>query len=174
MNEFEGRLKGGHPNSLGNAPEIVDEVLKAPEKFGLLFDCYFSDDEVVRLRVSNAMKRIAKENLGLLIPWMDRFLNEISEIAQASAQWTLAQLFLMMTDEMNEGRQEKARTILKRNLTESDDWIVLKTTMDTLGSWSADDADLQNWLRPHLESLKNDTRKAVAGRAQFWINKYWP
>ena len=54
---FEARLSGGHPNSLGDTVKVVEEVLKQPKRFKELFDCYLSDDEVVRLRTSNAMKR---------------------------------------------------------------------------------------------------------------------
>ena len=90
---LEERLTGGHPNSLGNTVEVVDDVLKNPALFNELFQCYFSADEVVRLRVSNAMKRVCKENEEMLVPYIDKFLGEISKIDQASTQWTLAQLF---------------------------------------------------------------------------------
>ena len=56
MKNFEQRLTGGHPNSLGNTIEVVNEVLKDEKLFDELFNCYFSRDEIVRLRVSNAMK----------------------------------------------------------------------------------------------------------------------
>ena len=61
MRNFEERLTGGHPNSLGNTIEVVEEVLQHHEAFDELFNCYFSTDEVVRLRVSNAMRRVYKE-----------------------------------------------------------------------------------------------------------------
>ncbi len=56
MKNFENRLKGRHPNSLGNTIEIVEEVLADYKLFDELFNCYFSEDETVRLRTSNAMK----------------------------------------------------------------------------------------------------------------------
>lgn len=90
MQGFEQRLTGGHPNSLGNTVAVVEAVLDQPELFNELFNCYFSHDEVVRLRTSNAMKRICKANKSLLLPYLDRFLTEISQIDQPSTQWTLA------------------------------------------------------------------------------------
>lgn len=60
MKNFETRLQGGHPNSLGNTIEVVNEVLAENALFNELFECYFSPDEIVRLRTSNAMKRICK------------------------------------------------------------------------------------------------------------------
>lgn len=167
---FGERLKGGHPNSLGNTSQIVEEVLDDVSLFDRLFNCYFDDDEVVRLRVSNAMKRICKERKSMLVPYIDRFLEDISKIDQASARWTLAQLFLRLQDDMDEGQMGRAVQILKHNLTTQDDWIVLNQTMETLGAWSQKDEDLKKWLAPHLKRLLGDRRKSVAKKALKTMN----
>ena len=167
---LEERLKGGHPNSLGNTIEVVEEVLQQPSLFDELFNCYFSDDEVVRLRVSNAMKRIGKANRLLLVPYIKRFLNEVSQINQASTQWTLAQLFLLLQKDMSEAQLAKAKQILKHNLANHQDWIVLNMTMDTLGKWSKKDLDLKLWIEPHLKRLAGDNRKSVAKKASKTAN----
>ncbi len=162
---IEERLTGGHPNSLGNTVEVVDDVLRNPTLFHELFQCYFSADEVVRLRVSNAMKRICKENEELLIPYIDKFLEEIAGIDQASTQWTLAQLFLMLEKRLSDNQRKKAKEILKTNLANHQDWIVLNMTMETLGKWAKKDASLDQWMKPHLTRLSKDTRKSVSKKA---------
>ena len=165
INAFEEMLTGGHPNSLGNTIEVVDIVLADKKKFDDLYQCYFSEDEVVRLRVSNAMKRICKEHPEWLVPYIDNFLNEISKINQASTQWTLAQLFLWLEDDMSKLQLEKAKEILKTNLTKSNDWIVQNTTMETLSTWAKDDESLRLWIIPKLEKFSESDRKSVARRA---------
>jgi len=102
MREIEELLKGGHPNSLGNTIEVVEKILDQNELFDELFNCYFSDNQVIKLRTSNAMKRTCKAKKDILIPYIDRFLHDISKVDQASAQWTLSQLFLMLEKDMNE------------------------------------------------------------------------
>jgi len=166
MQNFENRLKGGHPNSLGNTVEIVEEVLATPTHFDEFFNCYFSDDEVVRLRVSNGMKRIAKANKKLLEPYLDRFLTEIAAIDQASTQWTLAQLFLMLEKSLSDTQLNQAKSLLKNNLANHHDWIVLNTTMDTLAKWAKKDPELKTWVAPHLARLQKDSRKSVANKAK--------
>lgn len=166
MNDFEQRLKGGHPNSLGNTIEVVEEVLSSPELFEALFNCYFSEDEVVRLRVSNAMKRICKAEKSLLLPYLDRFLDDISKIDQASAQWTLAQLFLSLEKDLDGAQREKALEIMKKNLANHNDWIVLCQTTETLGKWAKQNEALKTWLFPHLERLSKDQRNSVSKKAQ--------
>jgi hypothetical protein len=86
LQHFETALSGGHPNSLGNTVPVVDEVLKNPTRFSELFACYESKDPVVRLRVSNAMKRVAAGNRVLLMPYIDKLIQEVATLNQASAQ----------------------------------------------------------------------------------------
>ncbi|MCI4671267.1 MAG: hypothetical protein MRZ79_24215 [Bacteroidia bacterium] len=165
LHSFEEMLTGGHPNSLGRTVEVVELVLENDNLFTELFNCYFSKDEVVRLRVSNAMKRLAKERKDLLLPYIDRFIGEISHIDQASTQWTLSQLFLLLEKDLSENQRQNALGIMKRNLEIHQDWIVLSQTMETLGKWAAKDSDLGLWLLPHLDRLELDERKSVSKKA---------
>lgn len=111
------------------------------------------------------MKRIEAERHDLLVPYLDRLIGEIGQLDQASAQWTLAQLFERLSKDMTKHQQTAALQIMKRNLTGHDDWIVLMATIETLTAWAIDDQGLQAWLRPHLERLSSDSRKSVAARA---------
>ena len=163
---YEERLKGGHPNSLGNTVEIVEEVLQDHSKFPELLECWFSDDELVRLRVSNGIKRVFKKAPDLLYPYVDTFLNEIAQIDQPSTQWSIAQLYDYLKNQMDEKQLDQAVSIMKHNLANHNDWIVLNTTMQILSDWSKSDIELKKWIEPHLQRLAADSRKSVASRAK--------
>lgn len=163
---FEKMLTGGHPNSLGNTVDVVSIILTDKFRLDELYDCYFSDDEVVRLRVSSAMKRICQAQPKWLVPYLDKLLDDISRIDQASTQWTLARLFLWLQGEMSVDQKQRATNILQRNLDKNNDWIVQNYTIETLGAWAKTDANLVNWLLPRLERLAKSERKSVAGRAK--------
>ncbi len=167
--EFEKMLTGGHPNSLGNTVAVVDKILADKTQLNSLYECYFSSDAVVRLRVSNAMKRICREQPKWLVPYLDRFLTQISKIGQASTQWTLAQLFLWLETSMSDAQKQKAIVVLQRNLESSNDWIVQNTTIETLGTWAKTDDSIKSWLMPRLRKLAKSDRKSVAGRASKMI-----
>jgi len=169
IQQFEQRLTGGHPNSLGNTIEIVDEVLADPTYFAELFNCYFSSDEIVRLRVSNAVKRICIAKKELLLPYIDRLLHEVAKIDQASTQWTLALLFKMLEKDFSSTQFSQAKSIVKNNVANHTDWIILNNSMETLTHWAKNDAELKEWLIPHLERHQNDNRKSVAKRAQKFL-----
>ncbi len=162
---FRTLLSGGHHNSLGRTVEVTEIVLADKEKMDELYQCYFSEDEVVRLRTSSAFKRITLEKPEWTADYLDKFLNEISKIDQASTQWTLAILFKELRLFMSVTQFANAQKIVKNNLENHNDWIVLNYSMEALAEWAKTDESLKKWLRPHLERLQNDPRKAVAKRA---------
>ena len=170
---FTDMLAGGHPNSLGRTAEVVDLILAEPSRLEELYGCYPSPDEVVRLRTSSAFKRVSWEHPEWLKPYLDSFLGEVSQLEQASAQWTLAQLFSTLAGLMSAEQMEKAKHVLRHNLSTCKDWIVLNTTMQTLAEWAEGDEELKRWLQPRLETLSKDTRKSVAGRATKFHKKLY-
>ncbi len=172
MNEsFEDMLTGGHPNSLGRTLEVVDIVLADSGRLEDLVQCYFSSDEVVRLRTSNGLKRVTKEHPEWLVPYIDQLTDEISKIDQASIQWTLANLFDMLESRMSADQKQKAQAIMQSNLANHTDWIVLNNSMQVLADWSNNDPELVKWLLPHLERLSGDGRKSVSKRATKLLAK---
>ena len=169
--QFEAMLTGGHSNSLGRTLEVVDVVLADRSKLAGLYACYFSDDEVVRLRVSSAMKRITIEHPDWTIEFMDGLQSEIAAIDQASTQWTLALLFDLTRELQTSAQRARSVDIMQRNLAHHDDWIVLNNSMQVLHGWSLDDPALADWLTPHLERLTREQRKSVAARAKKLLAK---
>lgn len=89
VESFRTMLTGGHPNSLGRTLEVV---LETPDRMEELYQCYFSDDEIVRLRTSSSIKRVFHTHPEWFDEYADRLLSEISQIDQPSTKWTLAQL----------------------------------------------------------------------------------
>lgn len=169
---FEERFKGGHPNSLGNTIEIVDEVLADKSKLPELVNTWFSEDEIVRLRVANGVRRVCVQNPVWIAAYLDLLLGDIAAIDQPSTQWTLAKLFEMLESRMTPSQKAQATRIMQNNLANHNDWIVLNNSMETLAHWAATDASLMNWLKPHLERLSMDSRKSVSGRAKKLIKRH--
>lgn len=166
---FEEQLSGGHHNSLGNTEEVTKEVLNNAMLFDELFNCYFSNDELVRLRTSSAIKRVCMAQPETVEPYINRLIEEISNIEQASTQWTLAILFDLLKTRMSAEQISASEKIMKHNLTQSDDWIVLNTTMETLMKWAKEDSKLKNWLLPELLRLSKDDRKSVSKRGEKYL-----
>lgn len=167
---FAEMLTGGHPNSLGRTVEVVEIVLADRSQFEQLYQCYFDGDQVVRLRTSNAMKRLWRAEPDWFAPHIDRFLSEITVIDQPSTRWTLAQMFSELDRYLTDEQRTRAVDALKRNLAQSDDWIVISQTLQALAKWAKRDADLRDWLKPQLMHFSDDPRKSVRGKAQKLLN----
>lgn len=165
INKYEERLTGGHPNSLGNTIEVVNDVLTDEKKLNDLYQCYESSDEVVRLRVSNAIKRVCKEKPEWVAKYLDSLLNKTSKIDQASTKWTLSTLFMWLDSYMTETQRKEAIHIMQTNLG-YDDWIVQNTTSESLAHFAKADDELKEWLLPELKKLTKSRHKSVSRRAQ--------
>lgn len=167
-------LSGGHPNSLGRTLDVVDVVLADRSRLDDLYRCYFSDDEVVRLRVSSAMKRVTIEHPDWTLGPIDGLQSEVAAIDQASTQWTLALLFDLMVELMSPQQRSRAVEIMQDNLAQHSDWIVLNNSMKVLGKWAQADPGLAEWLLPHARRLTHDDRKSVAANARKLLNQLGP
>jgi hypothetical protein len=164
--DFAQRLAGGHPNSLGRTLEVVDAVLQDQTRLPDLLACYTSSDEVVRLRTSNALKRIMLQHPDWVVPFLDHLLFEVAKIEQASTQWTLAIVFGTLKTHMSTSQKAQALHLIQQQLLHHTDWIVLNNAMQTLSEWAKTDAALKKWLEPQLEHHATDPRKSVAARAK--------
>ena len=145
---------------------MVNAVLADRSLLDDLYECYFSSDEVVRLRVSNAMKRVTIEQPDWTMDFIEGLQSDVAAIDQASTQWTLALIFDLLADRLSPEQRSRAVTIMKDNLANHSDWIVLNNSMKVLGRWATDDPELARWLQPHAHRLVDDERKSVASNAR--------
>jgi Trp operon repressor len=113
---FAAMLAGGHPNSLGRTVKVVDVVLGDQARLRELLDCYGSSDEVVRLRTSNALKRVDDVHHEWLLPYLDELIDVVGILDQPSAQWTMAQMFGRFNSELSVHQKKRALLVLQRNL----------------------------------------------------------
>lgn len=166
---FEQMLSGGHHNSLGRTEEVVGLILADQSRLSDLYDGYSSEDELVRLRVSSAFKRVVKAEPEWVLSYVDRFIGEVSQLDQPSAQWTFAQLMMALDSRLSAAQRRGAIAVMKRNLVESGDWIVANVTMEALAGYAEGDKRLASWLVPHLQRLSEDPRKSVRARAEKYL-----
>ena len=181
---IETRLSGGHPNSLGNTIAVAEDVLHddSQKLMNELCETYTSDDEVVRLRVSSALKRVCGLHNESISPkisprpeWiLERFdwlIHDIGKLNQPSAKWSIAQMMKLLKPLLSNGQQKEVIKLLKHNLETEDDWIVQNMTADSLADFALEDSSLRKWLVSHLNVMKMDKRKSVAGKANKLLDQ---
>lgn len=169
---FEDALTGGHHNSLGNTVAVSEQVNADRSLLPELINTYASDDEVVRLRVSSALKRVAWEHPDWIHEEINSIMDWVERLKQPSAQWSVGQMLLAAGPLLSTLERERAIALMKSHIEESGDWIVLNHTMETLAQWAVDDSELETWLVPHLSRFAADSRKSIAKRAERLLGKF--
>lgn len=168
---FEDALTGGHHNSLGNTVAVAEQVNADRSLLPELINTYASEDEVVRLRVSSALKRVAWEHPDWIHAEIDSIMEWVERLKQPSAQWSVGQMLLAIGPRLSTAERDRAVALMKSHIESSSDWIVLNHTMETLAQWAMEDPELEAWLVPHLSVFATDSRKSIAKRAQRLLGK---
>ena len=160
-------LTGGNPRSLERTEEVVTLVLSNSTRLNELYACLLEDDQIIRMRASDALEKICRQHPEWLQPYIPQLLTEIAPIDQPSVQWHLAQILGQV--ELTPQQRTAACDILKRNLAEKKDWIAVNYSMDTLAKLSKNDDQLRTELLIILKSLLSDPHKSILARASKLI-----
>jgi hypothetical protein len=78
---------------------------------------------------------------------------------------------LILDQFVNEGQRQQVTEILKTNLVNSSDWIVVNFTMETLFFYAKNSDKIKLWLQPQLERIAKDPRKTVSKRARKYLEQ---
>jgi HEAT repeat protein len=158
-------LTGGDPRALQHADVVVSLVLSRPDRVSELINCILtSDDAIVRMRAVDALEKVGRARPCLLQPYARVILDELSSIDQPSAQWHVAQLLGLV--HLTTRQRAKALQILRRNLDESSDWLVLNFSLDTLAILARQDPSLVPTLRSYLTTFERSPHKSLLSRAR--------
>ncbi len=156
-------LTGGHPNSLGSTPDVINVVLRDRGRLEELFDCLGSDDEVVRMRAGDALEKICREKPEWFGSYIDRLLAEVAAIDQPSVQWHLAQMLQRVT--LDSAQRRRAIAWLWGTFDRTNDWIVIGDVLTALVFFSKVSPSVRRRLPDALRETQQDPRKAVSRRA---------
>lgn len=164
--DYKEALTGGHPNSLGNTLQVVAHVLENEHHLDALFDLFLQEDQIVRLRASNALKRVHAEKPEWFKSRVGRLFSDMLPLDQASTQWTLCQMFDRLSASLSDQQRMRAISHMKHLIEHHQDWIVLNSVIEVLAGWADEDQALKDYLKPQLERHALDSRKSVANRAK--------
>ncbi len=173
MEAFVDMLRGD-TNSLGRTEEVTAIVIANPTRAAEVYDCFFQDDEWVRLRAASTSKRLWRHDIDLFAPFIQGWIEDVSAIDQPSTQWTFAQMCEECDHALSDEQRKRAIEIISDYLAEKDDWIVLNSSMSTLASWAKTRPDLAVAITPHLKRRQHDDRKSVAKRATKALGQLEP
>ncbi len=114
MSEIVKKLQGGDLRSIGQANEVVADILADPSLFIPVFEAMSSPDPVIRMRAADAVEKVTRTNPAWLDPFKKRIIEELSQIGQQEVRWHLAQMFPRL--ELDEAEAETVIQLLRLNI----------------------------------------------------------
>jgi len=170
---FGAQLSGGDPRTLGDVDAVVSVVLAQQQRLGELIDCVVdSRDAIVRMRASDALEKVCRARPALLKPHVAVLLGKMSRVDQPSVRWHVAQMMGHL--ELSSHQRERAAALLRKNLDESSDWIVLNYTLDSLAVLARQDPQLVPVLRGYLRRYEQSSYKSLSSRARKLLVEFAP
>jgi hypothetical protein len=161
---------GGHANSLGRVPDVIELVLQDKSRLGELYGCLFAPDAWVRMRAADALEKICRQHPDWLLPYISRMQTELADTTQASFQWHMAQIYAQVS--LSPKQKEMAIQWLKGLIATLDvDWIVAANTMDTLAQFTKDGSVAKPDFIALLKVQQHHSSKAVVRRATKWLEE---
>ena len=162
--------EGGHANSLGRVNEVIEIVLSDASRLDELYACLFDDDAWVRMRAADALEKICRQQPDWLLPYIDKFQEELSTSTQPSIQWHLAQIYEQVS--LTDGQQQSAQKWLVGLLSAKDvDWIVAANAMDTLVKFTKNGSFAAKNLVKLLKIQQHHKSNAVIKRATKYLTE---
>jgi hypothetical protein len=159
---------GGHANSLGRVNDVIEIVLGDKSRIDELYGCLFDDDAWVRMRAADAIEKICREHPDWLLPYVDRFQDELATSTQPSIQWHMAQIYEQV--ELTDKQKQRAIAWLSKLLSSKEvDWIVSANAMDTLGKFTKEGSFPTEDMVALLKVQQGHKSNAVIKRANKWL-----
>ena len=150
MADVLSKLAGGDRRSIGQADEVVADVLADLSLFGVVWKGISSDDPVVRMRAADVCEKVSVSAPECLEPFKGDLLGRVAAIDQKEVRWHVAQMLprLELDDEV-----ERARAVeILLGYLEDRSKIVKTFSMQALADLAMADPS----LRPRVVALLGD------------------
>lgn len=163
MNRIEKLLDVGDLRTTGKSEEVVKEVASNPKLLGDLVNAMRVGNPVVRMRASDAVEKITRDNPEWLMPYKRQILSKIAYINQKEVRWHTAQIL----PRLNLTKEERARVYeLMQSYLKDDSSIVKTFAMQALADIAFQDCSYVNKVRNQLKSLMKEASPAMRSRGK--------
>ena len=162
MNEIINKLEEGDLRSIGKVPEVVDMVLADPGLFRTVLQGMMHPDPGVRMRSSDAVEKISRNNPEYLQPHKAFLLNDVIGQTQQEVRWHLAQVIPRL--ELTDLERTQAAKALFAFLNDPSK-IVQTNALQALVELAWDDDELFPSVKKAVEELARAGNPAVKNRA---------
>jgi len=158
------KLSGGDLRSIGNANEVVRDIIREPSLFRDVFNGMTHEDPVIRMRSADVIEKVASKHPDYLQPYKEVLIESISKVDQQEVQWHVAQLLSYL--ELSKKDQKKAVDILENYIVLSDSNIVKVNSIQTLANFTDKNPNLKKQVVKLIKDLISKGSPSLINRGQ--------
>ncbi len=156
--------------SIGKSNAIVAKILNEPHIFRELIPGLNSDDPRIRMRVADAIEKVARIHPEIVQPYKKLILSEVKKAEQQEIQWHLAQILENLR--LTARDRKEVIPALWNWLDHSASQIVRVATLQCLVSFSNLDKTLRPKVLHRMKTLSKSGSASLRARIRKLSRKY--
>jgi hypothetical protein len=162
------KLVGIDRRSIGNANEVVSDVISDPSLFNIVFKGISCDDPVLRMRCADVVEKVTARHPEFLVRCKRTLIHEVAKIDQQEVRWHVAQLFSRL--ELTDTDRKDVLEILSEYLKDKSK-IVKTFSMQALADIAEQDESLKPGIIQSLEVLIREGSPAMKSRGRKLLSR---
>ncbi|MDH3537725.1 MAG: hypothetical protein OER87_18430 [Gammaproteobacteria bacterium] len=163
MNRIEQLLSAGDLRTIGKSEDIVKSVKSDPKLLSDVVNAILVENPGVRMRASDAIEKITRDNPEWLMPYKRKILTKIACINQKEVRWHMAQILPRLG--LTKKEREKVFKIMQSYLHDESS-IVRTFAMQALTDIAIQDHSYAGKVRNQLDRLIEGGSPAMKSRGK--------
>lgn len=154
-------LSVGDLRTTGASEEVIKQVVSNPKLFGDVVNAILVDNPGVRMRASDVVEKITRDNPEWLKPYKNQILTKIARIDQKEVRWHVAQIL----PRLDLTKRERGQVYELMQFYLEDESSIVKTfAMQALTDIAIQDSSYVNRVRNQVKRLIKEGSPAMKSR----------
>ena len=164
MARFRNALSGGTRTSVGEADQVMNELLKAPAGLTEIYGLFIDEDPVVAMRASYVAMRVAEQRPGSVKPFAKDLLKNLELYTQQEVRWHIPQLLVHL--DLTKAQKRRAYDVIMDWAETDKSKIVGYYGFQAAADFAETDAQLLEDFIPRIRKANKTGAKSIQNRCK--------
>jgi hypothetical protein len=161
---FRNALSGGTRTSVGEADQVMNELLKAPAGLTEIYGLFIDEDPVVAMRASYVAMRVAEQRPGSVKPFAKDLLKNLELYTQQEVRWHIPQLLVHL--DLTKAQKRRAYDVIMDWAETDKSKIVGYYGFQAAADFAETDAQLLEDFIPRIRKANKTGAKSIQNRCK--------
>jgi hypothetical protein len=164
VSRFRELLSGGSRTSIGNADQVIGELVKAPSGLAEIYTLFRDEDPVVAMRASYVAMRVAEHNPDSVGPFANELLDSLELYTQQEVRWHVPQLLAHLN--LSDSQKRRCYDTVMYWAESDKSKIVGYYSYQAAADFAETDADLLSDFIPRIKRAYKTGAKSIHNRCR--------